>query len=226
MTSGLIVQPTGRTILDTPRSATDRARRVAIVAVPLVLAVVLCWHPAGGADVYEGVRADATAWLVVHTVFLLCIPLIGIAAFLLLRGIERPAATVSRVAIAAFLVFYTAYEASVGIGTGILVDYANGLSDADQAVVADAIQHYNRSAVVGDPASLSLLIGVLGWTVAMVSAALALHREGAGRLVTGLVGASALFAVHPPPIGSVGLVCFALAAGLVERRTTRDRTRP
>ena len=76
-----------------------------------------------------------------HTVFLLFIPLMAFAAFLLLRGLQSRAATVSRVALIVFLVFYTAYEVTVGLGTGILVDYANGLPAAEQAAVADAIQH-------------------------------------------------------------------------------------
>jgi hypothetical protein len=32
-----------------------------------------------------------------------------------------------------------------------------------------------------------------------------------------LVGAAALFAVHPPPIGPIGLVCLAAAAVLLQR---------
>jgi hypothetical protein len=35
--------------------------------------------------------------------------------------------------------------------------------------------------------------------------------------VTLLVGFAALFAIHPPPIGPVGLACFAAAAVLIER---------
>jgi hypothetical protein len=195
-------------------------RRVLLVAPPLALAVVLWWHPAGGDDVnavYEGVRHDVGAWMLVHTVFLIFTPLIGLAAYLLVSGLEGRAATVSRVALLLFLVFYTAYEVTVGVGTGILADYANGLPADEQAVVADAIQDYNRSGLVGDPASFSLLVGFFGWVVAMFAAAIAFRRAGAGWLVTVLVGFAALFAIHPPPIGPVGLACFAAAAVLIER---------
>ncbi|MGZ8707460.1 MAG: hypothetical protein ACXW0R_08750 [Gaiellaceae bacterium] len=68
----------------------------------------------------------------------------------------------SRIALIFLLVFYTAYETSVGIGTGILVDYANGLP-----------------------------------------------------------GAAAVFAIHPPPTGPIGLVCFAATFVLVERARAR-----
>ena len=107
---------------------------------------------------------------------------------------------------------------TVGLGTGILTDYANGLPAAEQAAVADAIQHLNGNNVLGDPVSVSLVAGLLGWLVAMVAAAVALRRAGAGWLPTLLVGLSALFAIHPPPVGPAALVCFAAAAVLIERR--------
>ena len=201
---------------------TSALRRVFLVATPLALALVLWWHPPGGEDVYEGVRHDVGAWLFVHTTFLFFIPLMAIATFLLLNGLQGGAATVSRIALIVFLVFYTAYEVTVGLGTGILVDYANGLPAAEQAAVADAIQHYNGNAVLADPISVSLVLGVLGWMVAMVAAAVAFRRAGAGWLVTLLVGIAAVFAIHPPPVGPVGLVCFAAAAVLIERWRARD----
>jgi hypothetical protein len=196
-------------------------RGLFLVVTPLALATVLVWHPPGGDEIYEGVRHDVGAWLFVHVTMLLLIPLLGLAVLLLLRGVEGLAATVSRVALVFFLVFYTAYEVTIGVGTGLLVDYTNGLSPADQAVVADAIQDYNENAIVGDPASFSLILGFFGWVVAMLAAAVAFKRLGVGWPATILLGASALFAVHPPPIGPVGLVCFAAAAVLIERRRAR-----
>ncbi|HWN20545.1 MAG TPA: hypothetical protein VNP93_01120, partial [Gaiellaceae bacterium] len=188
-----------------------RLRLVFLVATPLALAVVLWWHPAGGENVYEGVRGDVGAWLFVHAGMLILLPLLGLATFVLLRGLESRAATVSRIAVVFFLVFFTAYEVSVGVGTGILVDYANGLPAAEQAVVADAIQDYNRNWIVTDP-SIAMIVGALGWVVAMVAAAAAFRRSGAGWPVTLLVGGAALFAIHPPPVGPIGLGCFACAA--------------
>ena len=200
---------------------TSALRRLFLVATPLALAVVLLFHPAGGSNVYEGVREDVGAWFLVHTAFLLFTPLMAIATYLLLGGLKSRAATVSRVALVFFLVFYTAYEVTVGVGTGILVDYANGLPPAEQAVVAGAIQDYNGNAILSDP-SVSMIVGFLGWVVAMLAAAVAFRRAGAGWPVTLLVGFSALFAIHPPPIGPIGLVCFAGAAVLIERARARD----
>lgn len=192
-------------------------RRTLLMAPPLVLAVVLLWHPPGGDDVYEGVRDDVQAWMLVHTLFLMLTPLMGLAGYLLISGLTGRAATVSRVGLLLFLVFYTAYEVTVGVGTGILVDYANGLPAAEQDVVADAIQHYNRSDLVGDPASFSLLVGFFGWVIAMLAAAVAFRSAGASRPIVVLTGMAAIFAIHPPPVGPIGLACFTAAAVLVER---------
>lgn len=196
-------------------------RRLFLVAPPLALAVVLWWHPAGGSNVYEGVSDDVGAWLLVHTTFLFFTPLLGLAGFVLLRSLEGRAATVSRVAIVFFLVFYTAWEMTIGVGTGVLVDYANGLPPAEQAVVAEAIQDYNRNWIAADP-SIAFVLGSLGWIVAMVAAAIAFRHAGAGWPVTLLVGFAALFAIHPPPIGPIGLACFAAAGVLIERVRARE----
>ena len=199
----------------------ERVRLAFLVGPPLVLAAVLAFHPPGGADVFEGVREDVDAWLLVHTVFLVATPLLGIAAFMLLRDLDGRLAAVARVALVFFLVFYTAYEVTVGVGTAVLVEFADGLPPAEQTAVADAIQDYNRNWILADP-SLAIVLGSLGWIVAMVCSAIALRRRGAGRTATALLGVSALFAIHPPPVGPVALVCFAAAGLLIERARARE----
>jgi hypothetical protein len=201
---------------------TSRVLSALLIAPLLVLAVVLWWHPPGGEDVFEGVSPDAGAWLTVHTATLLAFPFLGLAAFWLLRGVESVAATVSRVAVVLFLVFYTAYEVTVGVGTGLLVDYANDLPAGEQAVVADAIQDYNRNWIVAEPSSIALIVGFLGWVVAMFAAAFALRRAGATWPLTIAAGGAALFAVHPPPVGPVGIAFLVAAIVLVERWRTRE----
>jgi hypothetical protein len=198
-------------------------RLLLLIGAPLTLAVVLWFHPSGADDenIFEGVRADVDAWLFVHTLFLLFTPLLALAAYVLLRGLTGAAATVSRVSLVFFLCFYTAYEVTVGLGSGVLVEYANDRPASEQAVLAAAIKHYNQNDVLGDPMSVSLALGLLGWVVAMLAAAVAFRRAGAGWPVTILVGLSAFVAIHPPPVGPVGLVCFAAAAVLIERWRAR-----
>lgn len=191
-------------------------RRMFLLVTPLVLAGVLWFHPGGDGDtLYEMLRNDVTSTLVVHITMLFFIPLMALAAFVLLRGLESRAATVSRYALGVFMAFYTAWEVSVGLVTGYLTDYANGLSPSDQAAVAGAIEHHNSNFVIGD-ASITLLLGGTGWIVAMLTAAVALRSAGASRVVAALIALASLFALHPPPVGPVGLVCFAAAVALFE----------
>ena len=191
-------------------------RRLFVLVTPLVLAGVLWFHPGGDGDtLYEMLRNDVTATLVVHITMLFFIPLMALATFVLLYGLEGRAATVSRYALGVFMAFYTAWEVSVGLVTGYLTDYANGLSASDQAAVAGAIENHNENFVIGD-ASITLLLGSAGWIVAMLAAAVALRAAGASRLVAALIGLASLFAMHPPPVGPIGLVCFAAAAALFE----------
>jgi hypothetical protein len=197
-------------------------RQIFLVVTPLSLAVVLWWHPPGGDQIYEDVREDVDAWMFVHTVFLFFTPLMAAAVYVVLRGFQSRAATVSRIALVFFLVFYTAYEVTIGLGTAVLVDYTNGLPSAEQAVVAGAIQDYNKSVLLGDPASVSLLLGFFGWVVALLAAAVAIRRAGAGWVATVLLGLAALFAIHPPPVGPFALACFAAAAVMTERWRARD----
>ena len=195
---------------------TTALRRFFVVVVPLALAAVLWYHPDGGPDIFEDIHNDVAPWIVVHTAMLFGFPLLVFSTLFLLTGIQSRAATVSRVALVPFLAFYTAWETTIGIGNGVLVDYANDLPPDEQAVVSDAIQHYSYNSIVGAE-SVAIVIGALGWVVAMVAASIALKRAGAGWTAFILIWLSSVFVLHPPPIGPAALVCFAAGAVLVER---------
>ena len=196
------------------------ARKLYLTLVPLGLAAVLWFHPDGGPDVFNDVRPDVTTWIAVHTVLLFGFPLMALAAYLLLTGLGSRAATISRVALLPFVAFYTAWETTIGIGNGVLVNYANGLPEGEQAVMSDAIRHYSSNHIVGEE-SIAVLLGALGWVVSMTAGAVALNQAGAGWPATLLIASSAIFVLHPPPIGPVCLVAFAAGALLVERWRAR-----
>ena len=63
---------------------------------------------------------------------------------------------------------------------------------------------------------------LIAWITAVIAAAVAVRRAGAPILATALLAVSAVIVSHPPPIGPIGLACFAGAAGLValSRRTS------
>jgi hypothetical protein len=193
-------------------------RRAFITVAPLVLAGVLLKHPNDEGDtIYESVRPVVDNWILVHIALLLAFPFLVLAAFMLLGGLRGRAATVARIALLFFAVIYTAWEVMVGLSTGILTDYANGLPAAQQAAVAGAIQDFNEHWVT----QVALLVGFAGWVVAMVATAIAARGAGVGWPAVALLGLASAFVIHPPPIGPVALVCFAAGALLLERARSR-----
>ncbi len=183
-------------------------------ATATALAVLLLFHPQFGGSVYEGLRGETTLWLVVHIGLAIGAGLMALAGYRLIAGLPGRAATVSRCALVVFPIFFIAWEATLGIGTGILVDQASGLPAGDRGTAAEVIQDYFES-----PVLLALsAIGNTAWIVAMIAAAVAFRRAGAGVAVVGLLGLSSLFVLHDAgPLGAIGLVCFALAAVLAGR---------
>ena len=88
-------------------------RRTILIGAPLALAVLLLFHPQGGERVYEGIRQDATTWLVVHIGLAIGAGMLAVATYTLLDGLSGRAVTIGRVALLAFVVFFIAWEASV-----------------------------------------------------------------------------------------------------------------
>jgi hypothetical protein len=205
---------------------TPRLRRLVIFGTPLVTAVLMVFHPGGEGRIYDALEDDVTRWLIVHIAFVPLIALMGLAVWLLLNGLEGRAAKVSRIGVAVFAPFYIAYEGALGIGTGVLMQNASDLPASERETVAGLVQDNFESPIIGDP---SLLSGISGsaWIVAMIAAAVAFRLAGEGWGVVALLVLSIVFLAHPFPIGPVGLVAFATAAVLIERRrasATRSRT--
>jgi hypothetical protein len=203
------------------RQPLSRWQTVSLVAVPVAWAVLLLFHPTGDNDAfYPVVRDNVVAWQVVHIGMLLFIPLMAGVVYLLLRGVDGRAAQVARMALVPFVVFYAAFEILVGIGTGIVVNDVNGLAAAEQATGAKLAEALGQSAI---PAAFSV-VGGLAWCVAMVAAALALHRRaGAPVAVAVLLVLSAVpVVIHEPPFGPAGLALFA-ASVLILGRTPAQR---
>ena len=121
-------------------------RRALITVPPLVLAGVLLIHPNDEGDtIYESVRPVVDNWILVHIALLLAFPFLLLAAFMLLGGLRGRAATVARLALVFFAVIYTAWEVMVGLSTGILTDYANGLPAGERRLAVDEGVLRNRT---------------------------------------------------------------------------------
>jgi hypothetical protein len=191
-----------------------------LIGTPLAWAVLLWFHPDVAPDnVYRDLRDEVTAYQIVHVGTLIFIGLMGAALYMLVRDLPGKAATISRLAIGPFVLLYGAYEAVIGLAVGALVQHANDAPAGQRPAVSDAIQAVGANVIVGDPGVIAS-IGALAWITAVIAAAVALRRAGAPILATVLLGLSLVVVSHPPPIGPVGLACFA-AAVLVLYRSQR-----
>jgi hypothetical protein len=192
-----------------------RGRLAFLIGVPLAWAVLLWFHPAVEPDsVYEDLRDQVDTYLIVHVGTLIFIGLMGVALYMLVRDLPGPAAAISRLAIGPFVLFYAAWETVIGLAIGVLVQHANDAPAGERPAVSEAIQAVGENTIVGD-AGVLLVVGALAWVTAVIAAAVAFRHAGAPILVTVLLGLSAVVVSHPPPIGPVGLVCFAAAAGVL-----------
>lgn len=183
---------------------------MSVLSVPLAWAVLLMFHPVFEADdIYETLRGQVNQWIAVHLGTLLFIGLIGFALYLLVRDLPGPMASVSRVGGRCVRAVYGAGEAILGIAAGVLVQHANDLPSTERGTAADAIQAIWHTFLSAD---LFQIIGSVGWIVGVLAAAVAFRQVRAPLMVSILLGLSAIVILHGPPVGPVGLVCFAAAA--------------
>lgn len=193
------------------------ARKWLLIGAPLAFAALLQkFHPVGGDDFYTLVSENTTDWLTVHYGAAVMFPLMGYLVWLLVRDIPGRAATVTRVALPIYAVFYGVFEAMVGLASGMMAQQGNGMTGAAREGVAEAVNGIVTHPILGD-AGLFTSIGSVAWLVAITGAILALRQIGVGRRALILLGLGTFMAVHVPPIGPVALLCLSAAAFLVER---------
>src|SRR5215217_5371890 len=135
-------------------------RRLVLLGTPLALAILEIFHPqpVGVADAVE--QGGWFMWF--HIIQVPLIGLIALAVYLLTEGLEGRAVMVSRWAIGVFAVFFSAYDAAAGIGTGYALRNAQELSAEGQAAVYEVVKELPLFSL---PFVLSV-VGTLGWAVA------------------------------------------------------------
>ena len=190
-------------------------RAALLVGAPVAFSGLLWLHPRVGD--YEGLREVTTRFQVVHVGMVLTFCLVAVGMYVLLEGLRGRAATVARVALVPFTAFYLPYLAYEGIGLGALGQQLNGLPAAQRDAVAPGlIEDFATHPILGEP-GVFWAVGSTAWIVVIVSAVLAFRRAGAPVWLQVLLGMSALIAGHAPPLGPIGLLCFAAASWTVLR---------
>ena len=153
-------------------------RRVIILGTPLVLGILDIFHPTLSSDgTFAGVSRHLEWWIILHVLQLPLFCLLALSVYLLLDGVQGKLATLSKVALGIFVIFYPALDAILGIGTGALVSYANGTAGFLQAAMVPAVEDYFSNRVT----TLVGTLGGFGWAIALLLAAVAISRPTQSR---------------------------------------------
>src|ERR687890_23951 len=188
-------------------------RRLVLLGTPLARAILEFFHPEQPSGASEAVEQGG--WFMwFHIIQVPLIGLIALAVYLLTEGLEGRAVSVSRWAIGVFAVFFSAYDAAAGIGTGYALRKAQGLSAGAQEAIYEAVKDMP---VVSLIFGLSV-VGSLAWVVSLVAAAVALRRSGAslGPFILLILAGVFLLGGHPYPAGTLAFGSFFLAAAWLE----------
>ncbi len=196
--------------------------RLVILGAPLALGLVEVFHfeslpfdedgELGPFTRYRTIAPVAEQWLIVHLLQAPLIALVGLAVYLMVRGLDGVPAVVARVCMALFVVAYTVLDAVDGIAVGVLVANARDLSPAQLAPVEQAIEDLWNHPVVGNFSVVSFT-GAGAWVVGVLAAAVSLRRSGAPRgPVALMVLAAFIFGMsHANPTGPIGMACLLAA---------------
>lgn len=195
-------------------------RRVLILAPPLVLAVYEVFHPQP--DVTAAAVMEVAGWFALfHAIQLILFPFLVLSIALLAQNLGVLGHWATRLGLVLALVFFSAYDAIAGIGTGLAMRTARDFSAPQQNAVFDAVKDWPG---LGAPFALSI-IGTLGWLVALVAIALSARRRGARRSewIPLLMAGVFLMVGHPFPGGTLAFGSLFIAALLHEKSAIEAR---
>ena len=194
-----------------------------LLAAPLLWLVPALLHPIG--EPYEGIADEANLWISVHVAQLVLTPFLAAGVWMLLGGLQSVAAHVARAALVLWIVFFSAFDAVAGIGTGVLTRHANSLTGEEREGVIAAIDFlFDDSQLANGGFSVLGNLGHLSWVVVAIAATLALHRARAGRAIVATTFLSVLFASHSGLGAAVALVALFVAELLTFRRRSSVTT--
>jgi hypothetical protein len=169
---------------------------------------------------------DSGRWIFVHYAQLVLTPFFAYALWRLLDGIRSLAATVSRVALAVWMIFFSAYDAIAGVATGLLARHADSLSGSEQTAVNSAVDWLLNDGLLPGGAIWLPAMATIAWPTTVIAAAIALHQAGARLAAAVCLVPSALFAFHASYPAAIGLAFFVVAEVLWFRDLGAGRERP
>jgi drug/metabolite transporter (DMT)-like permease len=196
-------------------------RTAFMFGAPVAFGALLTQHPMADVDFFTGVSANVTPWLIVHLGGAVLFPAMALVVWLLIRDLSSRPATVARIALPVYAVFYGVFEAVMGIASGVLAHAGSDLEGAERQGLAEAVNSIPTSPIVGDP-GLFVSVGTIAWWVAISGAIMALKRAGASRASLVLLGIGGLMVFYAV-LGPIALPALGAAAYLIERRRPSTR---
>lgn len=192
-----------------------------MLGTPVLFAIVSLMHPVPKtARIMENLQLGHGVWLAVHVAQLFLIGLLGVTLWFLLAGLRGRAATVGRLAIVPFLVFYTGFDSLSGVGTGLLAQKAEAIAGPERVIAFSLVQQFWEALLdPGSPTLYMYLLGNVSWLVSVFASAAAFRGAGASQSsIVLLISAGILFGIdHPFPTGTAGMLCLLFAIGFLDR---------
>lgn len=185
-------------------------RRFVLLGTPLILTVLMLFHPSPYEDLAGQLVPIAGWWLTIHTLQFVLFAFMGASIWLLTDGLRGISVVVSRVAAVVFAIFYDIGDAVAGISTGILARRAAELPAEEQAALVGGMEVLFQSSTK----NLFFSIGIFAFIVALVAAVVALFWADAPRVPLFLLALPVYFIGldHAFPFGSLAFGTFFVAA--------------
>lgn len=185
-------------------------RRFILLGTPLVLAVLMLFHPSPYEDLTGELVPIAGWWLAIHTLQFVLFAFMGASVWLLTDGLRGVSVVVSRAAAVVFAIFYDIGDAVAGISTGILARRAAELPAEEQTALVRGMEVLFQSSTK----NLFFTIGIFAFIVAIAAAVVALFWADAPRVPLFLLALPVYFIGldHAFPFGSLAFGSFFVAA--------------
>lgn len=116
-------------MIETPRSTFSRSAHMFMLATPVLVAITIATHPADPL-LPDHLGDDLSRYIWIHVALLALIPLLGVVISMLIRGLAGPSATAARFLLFPAVALYAAFDALVGIATGVLAREAHDVESS------------------------------------------------------------------------------------------------
>src|SRR5262249_40265815 len=152
-----------------------------------------------------------TWWTVLHVLQVPLFALLGVSVFLLVQDLDGRAAAISRYAVALFMIVYPAFDAAVGVASGVLCE----------TTTSPDLEASLQALFWGPVTGLMAIVGAASWLTALLAAAWAWRQNGAAAAASVLLAMSGvLLAIgHVRPLGPLACVSLLIGALIIEFRS-------